>query len=123
MIKRALLGVIVSTLPLVAHGAEIDKSDWMNQMVKVLPATFCKPEQYFRQCFKVTAKECEEMATSVTKSCLDKYRDKIPDVMVQPRDGGRWGGVVGGCAGGAYENNLWSKRINNEKCNDVNNWR
>jgi hypothetical protein len=37
-------------------------------------------------------------------------------------DGRQWGGVVGGCAGEAYEISLINRRIDSDRCNDAKNW-
>ena len=95
----------------------------MDSMSTVLPTVFCQANQYFRQCFDVSQAECKETALSATRVCLQKYKDKIPDTLVQPKDGTYWGRIVGSCAGEAYELTLRKKRIGNQKCNDPNNWK
>ncbi len=107
----------------VANAAQISKEQWLSAMETALPAAFCKEIQYFRQCFEVSARECEQVAASTTRICLDKYQSKMPAVFNQPQDGSKWGRTIGACAGTAYELTLIKKRINNEKCNNVNNWR
>ncbi len=87
-----------------------------------LPATFCSQQMYFRQCFTIDAIECEEIASSVTRLCLQKYKEDIPGVLEQPQDGTKWGTIIGRCAGSAFEVSLNKKKINNEKCNDATNW-
>jgi hypothetical protein len=91
-------------------------------MSTALPAYFCQPSQYFRQCFRVAASECEEVAASATRVCLDKHKADIPAVLVQPKDGTRLGNLIGSCAGGTYEVVLAKKRLSNAKCNDPANW-
>jgi len=91
-------------------------------MTSALPAAFCESKQYFRQCFSITATQCEETALSVTRICLNKYKSDLPDVLVQPKDGTHWGSIVGRCAGETYETVLIKKRINSQKCNDPGNW-
>lgn len=100
---------------------EVTKDDWINGMTTALPAYFCKADEYFRQCFKVTQAECEETALSATRICLAQNKDKIPARLKQPEDGTKWGTVIGSCAGQAYEIALQMKRINNSKCNDPKN--
>lgn len=106
-----------------ANAAQVSKERWLSAMETALPPAFCKETQYFRQCFKVSARECEQVAASTTRVCLDKYKSQMPAVFNQPQDGTKWGRMVGACAGNAYEMTLIKKRINNNKCNDVNNWR
>lgn len=106
-----------------ANSAEVSKEAWINSMSTALPTAFCQADQYFRQCFDVSQVECGETAISATRVCLQKYQDKIPDTLTQPKDGTYWGRIIGSCAGEAYEIALRKKRINNQKCNDPNNWK
>lgn len=120
IIKVALLAALL--LPLTANAVEVSKSDWYNGMSTALPTAFCNSSQYFRQCFSVSAQECEETAASATRVCLNKNDKNIPSILVQPKDGTHWGTVIGKCAGEAYEITLIKKRINNAKCNNISNW-
>ncbi len=119
--------ILVLTLVLLisasAHSGEVSKEAWLDGMSTALPTAFCQRDQYFRQCFEVSQTECEETAMSATRVCLQKYKDKIPNTLIQPKDGSYWGRIVGSCAGEAYEITLRKKRISNQKCNDPNNWK
>jgi len=114
--------IFIVALSFPVHAAEVTKNDWLNAMATALPTAFCNPAQYFRQCFTVTAQVCEEVASSVTRVCLNKNEQDIPDKLIQPRDGIHWGTIIGVCAGRAYEASLIKKRIKNEKCDDRNRW-
>jgi len=118
-----LVVIFVLLMSASANSVEISKEAWMDSMSTVLPTALCQADQYFRQCFDVSQTECEETATSATRVCLQKYKDKIPNTLVQPRDGAYWGSLVGACAGEAYEVTLQKKRISNQKCDDPNNWK
>lgn len=120
LVGGALVGLAV---PVSAHAVQVEKAAWIDAMSTALPTALCNPVQYFRQCFRVTARECERAAMSATRICLDKNRSRIPAVLNQPDDGRRWGATVGSCAGQAYEISLHKKRINSRKCNDPANWR
>jgi hypothetical protein len=114
-----LLGLLFSSY---SYAVDVSKNDWLTAMKSALPAAFCNSQMYFRQCFEVSAEECEETAASTTRICLKNNESEIPDVLHQPKDGTRWGTVVGECAGSAYETTLIKKRISNSKCNDISNW-
>ena len=110
-------------VPSILQASSVSKESWMSQMEIALPAAFCSQQMYFRQCFEIDAIECEEMATSVNRLCLKKYKEAIPSSLEQPQDGKKWGTIIGQCAGGAFEAALSKKKINSAKCNDVNNWK
>lgn len=102
--------------------AEIRKSEWMNAMSTAFPTAICASHMYFRQCFEISAQQCEETIASATRVCLSKYQDEIPDILQQPQDGSHWGSIVGACAGEAFELTLIEKRINSQQCNNPANW-
>jgi hypothetical protein len=106
-----------------AHPQEVTKDVWIESMSTALPTAFCQRDQYFRQCFDISQTECEETAMSATRVCLQKYKDKIPNILIQPKDGTYWGGIVGGCAGEAFQATLLKKRISSKRCNDPNSWK
>ena len=119
---KLLLLIITTTLPLSSLATEVAKDDWVNAMSSALPTAFCAPQQYFRQCFSVTAEECEDTAASATRVCLKNNKDKIPGMLKQPKDGTKWGTIVGACAGQAYEIALISKRSSDPRCADPTQW-
>jgi len=100
---------------------EADAKKWVEGMASVLPNIFCKDGSYFRECFKITAQECEAEAIRVTRVCLQSREAEIQTNL--KKDGGqKWGEKVGECAGGSYELSLKDKRIDNAKCNDPTKW-
>jgi len=106
-----------------ANSAEVSKQSWISGMRTLLPNYFCKDGSYFRECFEVAKSECLDVATKETAVCLEKTADQIPDVLLQPGDGAKWGATVGGCTGKAYEIRLLSLRISSKRCNNLDNWR
>jgi hypothetical protein len=118
-----LVIILVFLISASAHSQEVARDAWIDKMWTALPAAFCLADQYFRECFDVSQIECEETALSASRICLQKYKDQIPKVLIQPKDGSHWGKIIGSCAGEAYEITLQKKRISNTKCNDPNNWR
>ena len=122
--RSIILAIIILILcPALSFSEPISKEQWSEALHTVLPTMFCQPAQYFRQCFHVSQQECEQTSLSATRVCIEKNKNNIPEILNQPRDGSHWGTVIGTCAGTAYELTLNSKRINSEKCNDVNNWK
>lgn len=122
MIPRLTLLSLLLLSSFSVHAQEVAKERWMEAMTTALPMAFCNSAQYFRQCFEVTAPECEETAISATRVCLLKYQQDIPPTLMQPRDGTHWGQILGKCAGEAYETSLINKRISSDKCNNPGNW-
>jgi hypothetical protein len=125
MKKTTILTLLIALLSACGSSmaTEVAKAEWLSAMSTAVPTSFCQPKQYFRQCFSVSAEECEQVAASSTRTCLEKHKSAIPEILVQPADGTRFGTVVGACAGSTYEITLTSKRISSAKCNDPNNWK
>ena len=121
-IKSALLGAFLFCLATTANAGGVSKEVWIDAMSSALPTAFCQSHQYFRQCFEVTAIECEDTASSATRICLERYKDKIPNLLKQQKDGNYWGRIIGTCAGQAYEITLQTRRISSKECNDPANW-
>ncbi len=123
MIRFLLLPAALCCWSVTAHAVEVTKKSWLESMETMVPTHFCQSQQYFRQCFDVSAEKCEEVAASATRVCLEKLESRIPTTLNQPQDGTRWGTQVGICAGQNYEGVLIESRISNAKCNNPNNWR
>ena len=104
------------------NAVEVTKNNWIEAISTALPTAFCQSQQYFRQCFEVSQIECEETASSATRICLEKNKEKIPNILIQPKDGTHWGAIIGKCVGEPYEITLQKKRIDSKKCNDLSNW-
>ncbi|MCW5631866.1 MAG: hypothetical protein KIT17_00885 [Rubrivivax sp.] len=100
----------------------VAREDWLKHMETAVPTKLCSPDFYFRQCFTVAAQECEAVASSATRLCLQKHGPDMPQMLVQPKDGRHWGGVVGGCVGSATELAMLKKRISSPRCNDPKEW-
>jgi hypothetical protein len=120
--KIKFLIIIVALLSTKSYAVEVAKQDWLIAMKSALPAAFCNSPMYFRQCFNVTAEQCEETAISATRICLKNNETNIPNILIQPQDGTHWGTVIGTCAGEAYEVALIKQKISNPKCSDATNW-
>jgi len=119
---RVSIFLIIMTLSTSLLAVDVKRDDWVSAMTSGLPTAFCNSSQYFRQCFNVTAQECEATASSATRVCINKNKSKIPSILHQPKDGTHWGTVIGSCAGEAYEMALLKKRFRNSKCNNPANW-
>jgi hypothetical protein len=122
MVHKILFCLLLAAVPFYTQASEVTKADWINSMSTVLPAAFCNADQYFRQCFEVSAQECEETAATATRVCLNKYKNDIPNLLNQPEDGSHWGSIIGSCTGEAYEIALIKQRSSDTKCNDPANW-
>lgn len=122
-LKPFLLGMTANLLLNSAVLAtEVSKDYWVEEMKTALPTAFCESIHFFRQCFEVNEIQCIETASLSTKICLHKYINQIPDTLIQPKDGAKWGNIIGQCAGENYHATLSRKFKNTAECNDINYW-
>ena len=122
MNTRRYVCLLLLALSARVDAVEVAKADWIGQMTTAVPVLFCQSEQYFRQCFDVSAEQCEETMSSATRVCIRKFQTEIPSTLLQPQDGTHWGNVVGKCVGESYELSLANKHKNEDICFDISNW-
>lgn len=104
------------------HAEEVSKEIWVNTMKTALPNAFCQKLEFFRECFDVNEDQCIEAAALATRICLHKYINQIPDTLIQPKDGAKWGNVIGQCAGENFHQTLGRLFKNTKECNNMDFW-
>ncbi len=119
---KAILAAALLTLSTASVAQSVGRTQWIDGMSTALPTAFCTPQSYFRQCFRVSARQCEDAAVSATRICLNRHANEMPATLAMPRDGQHWGNIVGRCAGVAAEAAMLKQRISNAKCNDPAQW-
>ena len=115
--------LIIVTATTVRAESLVPRATWINEMANVLPAAICRDGSYFRACFEVPSKECRETASVSTASCLQQYTPQIPDPLNQPEDVSHWGQKVGSCTAALYILEYKGKKVEDAKCEDIENWR
>jgi hypothetical protein len=124
--KKILLIAIFLSSCTKAPITDVPKTQWMDQMITVLPTILCRPEGFFRSCYPLTEDQCLEMSVRTTKACLVKLEGTLPAALSQPRDGEKWGKEIGACTGETMEAALPAegrKKIEKDSCNDPNAWK
>ena len=93
-------------------------------MLKALPEVFCQDGQYFRECFKVSKKECLALAKATLSNCIQQYSSEIPDNIATLDQVDAVGHKLGGCAGESYVTALQKKNqvIQSDRCHDPKAW-
>ncbi|MCG6552249.1 MAG: hypothetical protein L7F77_07975 [Candidatus Magnetominusculus sp. LBB02] len=98
-------------------GDTIKKEQWIDSMTTLAPNTLCATK-YLQQCYSISEDECIEEVMRAAKICLKKNEAKMPAVFNQPKDGEKWGEIVGECTGDAAETQISIKHKKNPaKCN------
>jgi hypothetical protein len=101
---------------------------WTDFMRSALPSDICKPGAFLRECYAVSQEECEREAVRAVRICLEVHREDIQsnfsvaskeDVR---RSGGKFGKVIGECAGQNLDLTFKGKASKDLKCSDVSRW-
>ena len=117
-----VLGFFVfMTSAVLSHGENVSRDKWISGMQKDLKKSMCSKTSFFRKCFQVSQKQCNDVAERVIARCVKELEGQIP-VVIKDKNTGNWGQKLGRCAGGAYEKELSSNAIQSDKCNTVPYW-
>jgi len=109
-------------VPAAAAAQSMERSQWVSKMREVMPAAFCKDGTYFRTCFSVDTEGCRAAASAAMDACLQRYEAQMPTTFRNPEEGGRWGRVVGACAGTQFESGNRKLKRSLARCNDPKAW-
>ncbi len=96
---------------------------WIRRLGELLPGEFCKEGTFFRQCFTISAAECEATAAAHYTPCVSTHRAALP--LIRSAESGQQGGeIIGSCVGVAFHSELEQKGkfISSAKCNDADAW-
>ncbi len=115
------LAILVG-MPGDALAQAMPRSQWAAKMREVMPDAFCQGGSYFRACFSQSAGDCRAAAAAAMDACLRQYDAQMPANFRTPEDGGRWGRVVGACAGSRFEASLRKLKRSTARCNDPKAW-
>jgi hypothetical protein len=103
--------------------AELSREQWSNGFERALSAALCEDNYYFRQCFRVTAAQCEAAVLSAAQDCLFDLGTQIPLVFRTKQQYEDAGKLVGQCAGTTVEIKFTPRKLSSDKCRDPNAWR
>jgi hypothetical protein len=101
----------------------VSKTDFLAEFEPRVVEAFCQPQQIFRQCFDVDQAGCLALARTTVHACIEQHKGELPDHL-DKEAGGKYGGILGECAGDAYEAQMRAqgKRHNDPKCDDPSQW-
>jgi hypothetical protein len=119
MNTKKVLIVVFCMLSVNVMAEGVPKGKFVSAMETGLPVTFCNSKSFFRQCFNITDRECEEVAISATRVCVKKYNNEIPDPIQHREDAGKIGNDVGRCVGETLSVSFLKQYISNTTCNSV----
>lgn len=108
--------------PAAALAQSMPRSQWAAKMGEVMPGAFCQEGSYFRACFAQSAEACRAAAAAAMDGCLRQYDAQMPETFRSPEEGGRWGRVVGACAGSRFEASQRKLKRPTTRCNDPKAW-
>jgi hypothetical protein len=103
---------------------KLSKREFLDKMEDGLPAAFCKPDQFFRQCADIDERGCIDLARSSLRGCFAQLTATMPDVIETPEDAKRVGRQIGECAGEAFDRAIEArgKRLHTGNCDNPQAW-
>ncbi len=104
--------------------AGVSRDDFLAALRPLTPEYFCGDQMYFRQCFAVSADDCQMLALVAYDACVRELYDSVPPVLSSEDEGAAVGEMIGTCAGQAYEIGLAENGLRHDTpaCNDPANW-
>ena len=94
---KILVVLIIIIFPSMVYGNSLPKSYWLKEVSKKFPTVFCQMETFNEE------EKCLIYIKSFTKVCIEYNEEFIPDMLNQPKDGRKWGGILGRCVGKLYD--------------------
>ena len=94
-----LIIILILFLPSIVLSKPFPKSDWLKAVGKKLPTVLCKMEPFNKEGTKM----CLIYTKSFTRACIFYNYENIPDMLNQPKDGTKWGSILGTCVGKLYD--------------------
>jgi len=111
------LGLVFLTLGGGASSAaELSQSQWAEKFAATLPGFICREDWYFRQCFSVTAQQCQAATQAAAKTCLDEAKNGMPAVIRSRDESGSWGAKVASCTGALLEDRMKQQKKPSAQC-------
>lgn len=94
----ALLGNSNETL-----AEKLDKKTWVKSFKQLFPKEICKSySNIFITPYGIKTADCEKIARKALNYCLDINNRLIPASLEMPKDGAKWGTILGECSGASY---------------------
>ena len=118
IIRNAVLLAIILFPFSLSQAGDLTQEQWIAFMVRGFPSAFCGPDQFYRNCFEVSAEECTETVTSAAEDCLDEVADELPETFTFEQ-GRKWGPVIEKCIDAAYVQTYSDLKIDSEECNAI----
>jgi hypothetical protein len=101
---------------------QMPRAQWAAAFKPMMSTEACKAGSYFRQCFRMTGRECHRVMSRVTERCLSNLSSSLPATITSREQSINAGSRVGECAGTAFELQNLSRKIKKTICNDASNW-
>ena len=111
-----LFGLLLSFS--ISSAADLTQDQWINFMTKNMPALFCKPDQYYRDCYEVTKEECEDTAAFAVQACITNHMQELPDIFSY-EESRRWGGIIEKCVDEEYSRTFSNQKKDTEECKEI----
>lgn len=102
----------------IGQAADLTQDRWRDFMTKNMPSLFCKPDQYYRECYEVTPEECQNAVAFAVEACIADHIQELPDIFTYT-DSRRWGAVIEKCVDAEYTITFGNQKIDTDACKEI----
>jgi len=117
LLLKGVLFVLILSFS-VSHAADLAQDRWIGFMTKNMPALFCKPDQYYRDCYEVTKEECEDTAAFAVQACIANHIQELPDFFSYEASR-QWGATIEKCVDEEYSRTFSNQKKDTQECKEI----
>jgi hypothetical protein len=111
----------IACVALIAAASKADtpgmpQSEWSGLLRARLPSLICRDHWYVRQCFSISAEECDSAIKSDLTGCLQEFGTRIPPIITSKEDSAEWGKTIAQCIGARFEHTMKRHKKSSAQC-------
>ena len=102
----------------ICQAADMTQDQWANYMTQNMPALFCKPDQYYLDCYEVDKEACEDTAAFAVDACISNHIQELPDSFSY-NESRKWGAIIEKCVDTEYSRTFSIQKKDTQECNKI----
>jgi len=115
--KEVFLFILICSFS-IGQAADLTQDQFVNFMTKNMPALFCKPGQYYLDCYEVVKEACEDTAAFAVDACISNHMQELPDIFTYD-ESRKWGGIIENCVDAEYSRAFSNQKKDTQECNEI----
>ena len=115
--KGVFLFVLIFSFS-VSHAADLTQDQWISFMTKNMPTVFCKPDQYYLDCYEVAKEECKDTVAFAVQACIANHIRELPDSFSY-KESRHWGAIIEKCVDEEYSRTFSNQKKDTPECKEI----